>query len=391
MANKPIYLDCNATTPVDPRVFEAMRPYFMDVFGNPGSSTHEYGDKAHEAVENARIILAEILHATHSSEIVFTSGATEANNIALQGIVRYLRDQNKTHVVTSRIEHKSILDVCRHLEGLQFQINYLTPNPDGTLNLSDLQEAITTHTGLISIMHANNEIGVINPVAEIGEIARSKGVLFHCDAAQSFGKIPLNVQAMNIDLLSVSAHKIYGPKGSGALYIRKGFPAIKLEPLFYGGGQEQGLRSGTLAPALIVGLSEAAKICAEIMSDESQRLAELRNYLLKQLTEKCPDVVVNGTMKSRLPHNLNISFLGVPSDTLMMNLRNEIAVSNGSACTSYAPMPSYVLRAIGIEGDRANSAIRFGLGRFTTKEEIDCAASSIIANVDALRGMLPRA
>jgi len=388
MIKKPIYLDYHATTPIDPRVYEAMQPYFMEHFGNAGSRTHEYGTTAEKAVENARAHVAKLINACSSLEIIFTSGATEANNIAIQGYALEMKEQGKNHIITNSIEHKAVLDVCKDLETRGFSVTYLVPREDGTLNLDTLEKAITPATGLISIMHANNEIGVINFVKKIGEIAKQHGILFHCDAAQSFGKIAIDVQEMNIHLLSISGHKIYGPKGIGALYLRKQNPQVLLKRIIFGGGQERGYRSGTLAVPLIVGLGKAAQLALKEMKKDINHAASLRERLLAKLKESISNFKINGSMDFRLPNNLNASFLGVDSEALMMNLRSDLAVSNGSACTSTDWKSSYVLRALGIDESRAKSAIRFGLGRFTTKEEIDYAVECISENVKNLRGML---
>ncbi len=387
MFKKPIYLDYQATTPVDPRVFDVMRPFFMDHFGNPGSRTHEYGDIASDAVEKARDLIAKAINADLSQEIIFTSGATEANNIAIQGMANYLKTTGKNHIITNKIEHKSVLDVVSHLGRFGFEVTFLNPNTDGTLDITSLVNAIRPQTGLISIMHANNEIGSINPIERIGQIAEEHGILFHCDASQTVGKIPVDVKKMKIHMLSLSAHKIYGPKGIGALYIRNS-EHLKIEPLFQGGGQEQGIRPGTVAPALVVGLAEAVRVSIENMSVENDRIRQLRDHLLEGLKSKCSDIVINGALENRLMNNLNVSFLGIPSDTFMINLRDKVSVSNGAACTSYEPMPSYVLQAMGIEKDRIESAIRFGLGRFTTLEEIEYAVDCISTKVKNLRSRL---
>lgn len=385
MIKKPVYLDYHATTPVDPRVFNVMQAYFLEDFGNPGSHTHEYGDVAAKAVDNARKEIAAAINSQTPSEVIFVSGATEANNIAIHGTAIRLREAGKSHIITSAIEHKSVLDVSEELERRGFQVTYIQPNSDGITVPQEIEQAITPKTGLISIMHANNEIGTINDIKGIGEIAEKHGILLHCDAAQSFGKIPIDVQGMHIHLLSISAHKIYGPKGIGALYVRKKNPKVEIEPLLFGGGQERELRPGTLATPLIAGLAEASRIAREEMISEGKRLQDLRDRLLNGLKLKCSDVILNGSIENRLPNNLNVSFLGVDAESMMMNLRSEIAVSNGSACTSATWTNSHVLSAMGIDSDRARSAIRFSLGRFTTKEEIDYAVEQITAVVKKLR------
>jgi cysteine desulfurase len=382
---KPIYLDYHATTPVDPRVFDVMKKFFLEDFGNPGSNSHEYGDIAAKAVSEARKEIGIVINSLAPSEVVFVSGATEANNLAIHGTAIKLKEAGKTHIITSSIEHKAVLDVTDELERQGFQLTYVNPNPEGVTDPQEIERAITPKTGLISIMHANNEIGIINDVKRIGEIAEKHGVLFHCDAAQSFGKIPIDVQEMNVHLLSISGHKVYGPKGVGALYFRKKNPKVEIEPLLFGGGQERGLRPGTLATPLIAGLAEASRIAREEMASEGSRLQELKNYLFNGLIEKCPDIVLNGSIENRLPNNLNVSFLGVQSATLMNSLRGEIAVSNGSACTSENWDSSHVLAGMGINDERIQSAIRFSLGRFTTQEEIDYAVDQITTVVQRLR------
>jgi cysteine desulfurase len=374
---KPIYLDYHATTPVDPRVFDVMKKFFLEDFGNPGSNSHEYGDIAAKAVNDARKEIGIAINSQSQSEIIFVSGATEANNLAIHGTAIKLKEAGKSHIITSSIEHKAVLDVTDELERQGFQVTYVQPNSEGFTDPQEIEKAITPRTGLIAIMHVNNEIGVINDIKRIGEIAEKHSVLFHCDAAQSFGKIPIDVQGMNIHLLSISAHKIYGPKGIGALYIRKKSPKVEIEPLLFGGGQERGLRPGTLATPLIAGLAEASRIAREEMASEGKRLQELRDYLFNGLREKCPDIVLNGSMENRLPNNLNVSFLGVDAETLMINLRGEIAVSNGSACTSDNWTSSHVLAGMGINDERIQSAIRFSLGRFTTLDEIGSTIDKI--------------
>jgi len=384
---KPVYLDYQATTPVDPRVFEAMKPYFTEHFGNPGSRTHDYGEYAEQAVESARQEVAALINAEKSSEIVFTSGATESNNIAIQGIAFTMRAKGKDHIITSEIEHKAVLDICHSLEEKGFCVTYLKPTSIGEVNLAELEAAITAQTGLISLMHVNNEIGVINLVTEIGKIAKKHNILFHCDAAQSFGKIAVDMKEMNIHLLSISGHKIYGPKGIGALYVRKQNPKIEIEAILFGGGQEKGLRPGTLAAPLIVGLGEAAKIAKAEIKKDLAHVQKLRDQLMTELKRKCDDISFNSPMESRLPHNLNVCFKGVDSEALMLNLRSDISVSNGSACTSANWTTSHVLKALGQDEDTARSAVRFGFGRFTSAEEIDFAVDCISKTVIRLRQM----
>jgi len=387
MKLEPIYLDYNATTPIDTRVGKIMISCSERIFGNP-NSVHLYGQEASEIIDEARKKVSLVINAKKKPEIIFTSGATESNNLALQGLVYHLSSSNKNHVITSSIEHKSILEVLSALEKRGFDVTYISPRQDGVIDVENIRSALRKNTGLISIMHANNETGVINPIKEIGEIAVLNNTLFHCDAAQSFGKIPVDVQEMNIHLLSISAHKIYGPKGIGALYVRKNDPEINLQPIMYGGGQEQGLRPGTLPTSLIVGFGEAATIAKNEMSGEAVRLENLRNRLLVGLQKNCEDIVVNGSLDSRLSNNLNISFLRIDSDALINNLRNELAISNGSACTSSNWESSYVLKAIGISEELARGAVRIGLGRFTTDEEINLAINYISETVRKLRRMI---
>ena len=381
---RPIYLDYQATTPVDARVFEVMKHYFMEDFGNPGSSTHDYGDKANEAVDKARDLIAACINA-QPSEIIFVSGATEANNLAIQGITSALKRNGKTHILSSLIEHKAVLEVLANLEKQGFDITLLSPDEKGFISIADVEAGIRPTTGLMSFMHANNEIGVINNISNIGALARRNNIIFHCDAAQSLGKLPIDVEAMNIDLLSMSAHKIYGPKGVGALYKRK---KIRLEPLLFGGGQESGLRAGTPAVPLIAGFGEAVRIAAEEIKSEQVRLLELRDRLLEGLKERIPELSVNGDLQNRLAGNLNVALPGIDSDALMNNLRNSIAVSNGSACASIAPLPSHVLKAIGASDAQARNSIRIGIGRYTTATEIDFSIQEIAVAVKRIQTLL---
>jgi cysteine desulfurase len=382
---RPIYLDYQATTPMDPRVLEAMMPYFIDKFGNPHSRNHPHGWEAEEAVETARRQVAALIGADER-EIVFTSGATESNNLAIAGVARFYKDK-KDHIVTVQTEHKCVLDTCRHLEMEGIKVTYLPVKPDGLLDLDVLRRAITDKTVLVSVMAANNEIGVIQPLAEIGKICRAKGVFFHTDCAQAFGKIPLDVQAMNIDLMSISGHKIYGPKGIGALYVRRK-PRIRLVPLIHGGGQERGFRSGTLPTPLCVGLGAAAAIAKQEMAAENEKLTKLRDRFYKRLKDRLPEIYLNGDLERRLPGNLNISFAYVEGEGLMMGIK-DLSVSSGSACTSASLEPSYVLRALGVDEELAHTSLRIGFGRFTTEEEVDYAADRIIEAVTKLRAMSP--
>lgn len=382
---KSIYLDYQATTPCDPRVVAKMMPYFTEYFGNPHSRSHSHGWIAEEAVEHARSQIANIINAD-PREVIFTSGATESNNLAIKG-VSYFNQGKKNHIITCVTEHKCILDSCRHLEQEGFDVTYLPVQTNGIIDLNLLRQAIKPSTVLVSIMAVNNEIGVIQPLAEIGKICRENGIYFHTDAAQAIGKITIDVEAMNIDLLSISGHKIYGPKGIGALYVRRK-PRIRLEPLINGGGQERGMRSGTLPTPLCVGLGEACAIAQNEMAEETQRIQTLSDKLYKGLTQSLSDIYLNGDRHQRIPGNLNISFAYVEGEGLLMGLRN-ISVSSGSACTSASLEPSYVLRALGVEEELAHTSIRFGLGRFTTEQEIDQVVDQVTKAVQKLRDMSP--
>ena len=383
--DQPIYLDYQATTPMDPRVLEAMMPYFTHKFGNSGSRSHAYGWEAEEGTEKARAQVAKLIGADEK-EVIFTSGATESNNLAIRGVAEFYKDR-KNHIITTVTEHKCVLDTCRHLEQQGFDVTYLPVRQDGLLDLDVLRAAITDKTVLVSVMAVNNEIGVIQPLAEIGRICRERKVLFHTDAAQAAGKIPLDVEALNIDLMSISGHKIYGPKGIGALYVRRK-PRVRLVPMIVGGGQERGFRSGTLPTPLCVGLGEAAEICMKEMDDEAKRLKKLQERMLNGLRAKLTDIVVNGDLEHRIPGNLNISFAYVEGESLMMGIKN-LAVSSGSACTSASLEPSYVLRALGVEEEMAHTSLRIGLGRFTTEHEVDTAVDELVRHVNKLREMSP--
>jgi cysteine desulfurase len=376
----PIYLDNQATTRLDPRVLEAMLPYFTEHYGNPHSESHSYGRIAARAVEQARQQVAALIGA-EAREIIFTSGATEANNLALKGAAHFARAHPqgapREHVVTLVTEHKCVLESCRQLEREGFRVTYLPVAADGLVSLAALEAALTPQTLLVSVMAAHNEIGVIQPLAEIGALCRRRGVLFHTDAAQAFGKIPLDVAAMQIDLMSISGHKIYGPKGIGALYVRRR-PRVRLLPLFDGGGQERGLRSGTLPVPLCVGLGRAAVLAGAEMEAEAARLRRLRERLWHSLVRAVPGVRLNGDAERRLPGSLNLSFPGVPAHKLI-EACPSLAISTGSACTSAAVEPSYVLRALGLPEALANASIRIGLGRFTTEAEVDFAADALAA------------
>jgi cysteine desulfurase len=383
--DQPIYLDYQATTPLDPRVLEAMMPYFTHQFGNPHSRSHSYGWEAEEGVEKARGQVAKLIGADEK-EVIFTSGATESNNLAIRGVAEFYKDR-KNHIVTTVTEHKCVLDTCRHLQEQGFEVTYLPVQKNGLIDLEALRAAVTDKTVVVSVMAVNNEIGVIQPLAEIGKICREKKAFFHTDAAQAVGKIPLDVEAMNIDLMSISGHKIYGPKGIGALYVRRK-PRVRLVPLIVGGGQERGFRSGTLPTPLCVGLGEAAEIAMKEMDGEAKRLAKLQARLLKGLQDRLPEIFVNGDLEHRIPGNLNISFAYVEGESLMMGIKN-LAVSSGSACTSASLEPSYVLRALGVEEELAHTSLRIGLGRFTTEHEVDTAVEELVRHVKKLREMSP--
>lgn len=382
---RPLYLDAQATTPLDPRVLDAMLPFLTNFWGNPHSRTHAYGWETERAVEIARKHIADIIGAD-PKEIIFTSGATESNNIAIKGVARFY-GSSKRHVITTQTEHKCVLDSCRALEGEGFEVTYLPVNPNGLINLEDLEKAITPDTSLVSVMTINNEIGVKQPIQEIGELCRKKKVFFHTDAAQAVGKIPLNVEGQKIDLMSISGHKIYGPKGVGALYVRRR-PRVRLEPQMSGGGQERGLRSGTVPAPLAVGLGEACRIGIEEMDYDHEYIEKLSNRLLKKIMSNLTNVVRNGDPVHSYPGCLNLSFAFVEGESLLMALK-DIALSSGSACTSASLEPSYVLRAIGADEDLAHSSIRFGFGRFTTVEEVDYTVDRCIDHVKRLREMSP--
>lgn len=380
----PLYLDNHATTPVDPRVLATMMPFFTEAFGNPASRNHKFGWAAAAAVENARKQIARLINAS-VKEIVFTSGATESDNLALKGVARHDR-QRGNHIITLPTEHKAVVDSAKRLEQEGFRVTFLRLGADGLVDLDDLKKAITAETLLVSIMAANNEIGVIQPLAEIGRLCRAHGVLFHTDAAQAAGKIPLDVEAMQIDLLSIAGHKMYGPKGVGALYVRRRGAPVELAPLIDGGGHEGGMRSGTLNVPGIVGLGKACELCREVMPEESRRLAALRDRLKEGLLAGLDRIHVNGSLKHRLPNNLNVSFPGIEIAALMTVL-DDIALSSGSACTSATPEPSYVLKALGVPEELAQTPLRFGLGRFNTEEEIDYTVRRVVESVRRLREM----
>jgi cysteine desulfurase len=378
----PIYLDYHATTPVDPRVVEAMLPYFSERFGNAASRSHRFGWDADKAVERARQQLAALIGAT-ASEIVFTSGATESNNLAIKGVIESSRDKG-AHVITSAVEHKSVLDTCKRLGKHGCRVTVLPVDGSGRVEPEAVRQAIADDTVLVSIMAANNEVGTVQPLAEIGRITRERRVLFHTDAAQAAGKVPIDVAAMQIDLLSCTAHKVYGPKGVGALYVRKQAPRLQLTPLLDGGGHERGMRSGTLNVPGIVGLGQAAEIARHEMPEESARIGTLRNRLFERLSQALPGVGLNGSFENRLPNNLSVHFTGVDGESILMAI-DDIALSSGSACSSGLIEPSYVLKACGLKDDLALASVRFGLGRFTTEEEVDYAASKVATVITHLR------
>jgi len=386
MTDTPIYFDNHATTPMDPRVLETMLPYFTKVFGNAASRNHSFGWDAEKAVEAAREQVAQLIGGS-SKEIVFTSGATESNNLAIKGAAHFYKDKGK-HIVTSKIEHKAVIDSCRALELEGFSVTYLDPARDGLITREAVEKALRPDTILVSIMAANNEIGTVNPLAEIGALCREKGVLFHTDAVQAVGKVAVDVEAMKIDLLSVTAHKMYGPKGVGALYVRRK-PRVRLVPLIDGGGHERGLRSGTLNVPGIVGFGKAAEVAHAEMATESVRLAALRDRLLNKIQAGVPMTVVNGSLSHRLPGNLNISFSYVEGESMLMAVNKHVAVSSGSACTSASLEPSYVLRALGVGDDLAHSSLRFGLGRFNTEDEVDRVADLVVKSANRLRELSP--
>ncbi len=382
----PIYMDNHATTPVDPRVVEAMLPYLTEHFGNAASRNHAFGWAAEAAVEQAREQVAALIGAT-PKEIVFTSGATESDNMALKGVVEFYGHKGN-HLVTSPLEHKAVIDTARHLERQGTEVTWLEPDGEGMIHPAHVAAALRDDTLLVSLMHANNEIGTITDLGAIGAICKDRGVLFHTDAAQTAGKVPIDVEATGVDLLSISAHKLYGPKGIGALYVRRKKPRVRVAPLLHGGGHERGMRSGTLPVYQIVGFGKACELALAEMEAETTRLTALRERLREKILAQVPEVLVNGSMEQRLPGNLNISFTFVEGESLLMALR-DVAVSSGSACTSASLEPSYVLRAIGLDDENAHSSIRFGLGRFNTEEEVDYVADLVVNAVAKLRDLSP--
>ena len=386
MVKLPIYMDNHATTPLDPRVLETMMPYLTNKFGNAASRNHQYGWEAEQAVEEARKQIAALIGAD-PREIVITSGATESDNLAVKGVA-YMYREKGDHIITAVTEHKAILDTCKHLEKDGFRVTFLPVNNKGLVDLDDLKKAITDKTVLISIMTANNEVGVIQDVKEIGRIARERGVLFHTDAVQAAGKVPFDVNAMNIDIASLSAHKMYGPKGVGALYVRRRNPRVLLTPIIDGGGHERGMRSGTLNVPGIVGFGKAAELARTDLAKESAEMFRLREKLRTTFERELDEIYINGDLEKRLPGNLNMSFAYVEGESLLMGI-NDIAVSSGSACTSASLEPSYVLKALGVGEDLAHTSIRFGVGRFNTEEEVDYVAQRVIDTVRRLRELSP--
>ncbi|KAM3756874.1 hypothetical protein ACB098_02G145600 [Castanea mollissima] len=385
ISGRPLYLDVQATSPVDPRVLDAMLPFYLSRYGNPHSRTHLFGWESENAVEAARSQVASLIGAS-PKEIIFTSGATESNNISVKGVLHFYKDK-KRHVITTQTEHKCVLDSCRHLQQEGFEVTYLPVKSDGIIDLDQLRSAIRPDTGLVSVMAVNNEIGVIQPMEEIGQICKEFNVPFHTDAAQALGKIPVDVEKWNVSLMSLSGHKIYGPKGVGALYLRRR-PRIRVEPQMNGGGQERGLRSGTVPTPLVVGMGAACELAQMEMQYDEKRIKSLQERLLNGVREKLDGVVVNGSEERRYAGNLNLSFAYVEGESLLMGLK-EVAVSSGSACTSASLEPSYVLRALGVDEDMAHTSIRFGIGRFTTEAEIDRAVELTVHQVEKLREMSP--
>lgn len=382
----PVYMDSNATTPVDPEVLQIMLPYFSEEFGNAASRSHAYGWAAESAVEKAREQLAALIGAS-SKEIVFTSGATESDNMAVLGVAEMYEEKGK-HIVTTKIEHKAILDPCKYLEKKGWQVTYLDVDQHGRISLDALKDAIRPETVLVSVIFANNEIGTIQDIEAIGKICKDKKVVFHTDAVQALGKVKVDVEQMGIDLLSVSAHKMYGPKGIGALYVRRRNPRVRVAPVIHGGGHERGMRSGTLNVPGIVGLGAAAEKAGRVWEEESGRLKQLRDKLWARFQKELDEVHLNGHPVHRLPNNLNVSFAFVEGESMMMAIKN-VAVSSGSACTSASLEPSYVLRALGVGEELAHSSIRFGLGRFTTEQEVDYVAGEVVGAVKRLRDLSP--
>jgi cysteine desulfurase len=384
----PIFMDSQSTTPVDPRVLEAMLPYFTEKFGHPSSRNHPFGWEAEAAVDRAREQLSRLIGARDSKEVVFTSGGTESINLALKGVAEMYREKGN-HIVATTIEQRATMDVCKRLERQGFEVTYVSVGRDGLVDPDEIRNALTPKTILITLMFANNEIGTIQSMAEIGKLAKEKGVLLHTDATQAAGKIPVDVEGMGIDLLSATAHLMYGPKGVGCLYVRRKNPRVRIAPMMDGGGHERGMRSGTLPVPLAVGFGKAAEICRDVMGEESQRLGGLRDHLQELILSKVDEAYVNGHPERRLPHNLNVSFAYVEGESVLMGLNKETALSSGSACTSATLEPSYVIAALGVDSELAHSSIRFGLHRFTTAEEVDFVGQRTVEVVHRLREMSP--
>src|ERR1700682_5909359 len=385
-AKLPVYMDNHATTPMDPRVLEEMLPFFMEKFGNAASRNHSFGWAGEEGVETARERVAKLIGAT-TKEVIFTSGATESDNLAIKGVAEMYKEKGN-HIITAVTEHKAVLDTCKRLEKYGYRVTYMPVQKDGLVDLDDLKRAMDKKTILVTIMAANNEIGVLQPVAEIGKLCRERGIIFHTDATQAVGKGPVDVNKQNIDVMSISAHKMYGPKGVGALYVRRKNPRVQVSAIIDGGGHERGMRSGTLNVPGIVGLGKACLICLEDMPKESCHLAGMRNRLRDNIMGRLDEVYINGSMEHRLPGNLNISFAYVEGESLLMGI-NDVAGSSGSACTSATLEPSYVLEALGVGEDLAHTSIRFGLGRFNTQEEVDYVTNRVIEVVQRLRELSP--
>ena len=384
----PIFMDAQSTTPCDPRVVEAMLPYFTEKFGHPASRNHPFGWEAEAAVDRGRSQIAALIGARDPKELVFTSGGTESINLAMKGVAEMYREKGN-HIVTTVIEQRAGIDVCKRLERQGFEVTYVPVQPDGLVAVDEIRKAITPKTILISVMFANNEIGTIQDIAAIGKLAKEHGIIFHTDATQAVGKIPVNVESMGIDLLSCTAHLMYGPKGVGALYVRRKGPRVRLAPLFDGGGHERGMRSGTLPVPLIVGFGKAAEICAAVMPEEAARLAKMRDRLQDMVLSSVDEAFLNGNPECRLPQNLNISFAYVEGESVLMGLNKESALSSGSACTSSTLEPSYVIAALGASAELAHSSIRFSLHRFTTEEEVDYVGQRTIEVIKRLREMSP--
>ena len=384
----PIFMDSQSTTPVDPRVLEVMLPYFTEKFGHPASRNHPFGWEAEAAVDKARGEVAKLIGARDPKEVVFTSGGTESINLALKGAAEMYREKGN-HIVTTAVDQRATMGVCKRLERQGFEVTYAPVGHDGLVDLDEIRKVLTPKTILISVMFANNEIGTIQSIAEIGKLAKEKGILLHTDATQAAGKVPVDVEAMGIDLLSATAHLMYGPKGVGCLYVRRKNPRVRIAPMMDGGGHERGMRSGTVAVPLAVGFGKAAEISREVMAEESKRLAALRDRLQDSIVSKVDEAFVNGHPERRLPHNLNVSFAYVEGESVLMGLNKEVALSSGSACTSATLEPSYVISALGVDSELAHSSIRFGLHRFTTEEEVDFVGKRTVEVVHRLREMSP--